>query len=106
RFNPFDLEANTLLGTIYQRLGDLVRSDQAVDRVLDRVDVAGMDRAEALSLRARNAKTNWRNGWKDQAPEKQREGALRSPFLQESLDAYAGAFNEALNHFYSGLNAL
>ena len=27
--NSHDLEANLLLGTIYQRLGDLVRSDQA-----------------------------------------------------------------------------
>jgi hypothetical protein len=105
-FNPLDLEANTLLGTIYQRLGDLTRSDLAVDRVLDRVDVAGMDRAEALSLRARNAKTSWRSAWKDLPPEKSREEALRSPFLQQSLDAYAAAFDEALNHFYSGLNAL
>jgi hypothetical protein len=105
-FNPQDLEANTLLGTIYQRLGDLTRSDVAVDRVLDRVDVVGMDRAEALSLKARNAKTNWRNAWQGLASEKQREQALRSPFLQQSLDAYADAFDEALNHFYSGLNAL
>lgn len=105
-FYSLDLEANTLLGTIYQRLYDLPRSDLAVDRVLDRPDVAGMDRAEALSLRARNAKTSWRNVWKGLPPEKQREEALRSPFLQQSLDAYAAAFDEALNHFYSGLNAL
>lgn len=105
-FNLQDLEANTLLGTIYQRLGDLTRSDLAVNRVLDRVDVTGMDRAEALSLRARNAKTSWRDVWKDLPPEEQREEALRSPFLQKSLDAYAAAFDEALNHFYSGLNAL
>jgi hypothetical protein len=105
-YNSLDLEANTLLGTIYQRLGDLTRSDLAVDRVLDRVDVIGMDRAEALSLRARNAKTNWRSAWQDLLPEKQREDALRSPFLQQSFEAYAGAFDEALNHFYSGLNAL
>jgi hypothetical protein len=106
RFNLQDLEANTLLGTIYQRLGDLTRSDLAVDRVLDRTDVVGMDRAEALSLKARNAKGNWRNAWQGLPPEKQREEALRSPFLQQSFDAYASAFDEALNHFYSGLNAL
>jgi hypothetical protein len=105
-FNPKDLDANTLLGTIYQRLGDLDRSDQAVDRVLDRVDVAGMERAEALSLRARNAKTNWRHAWEARPPGEQQQEALRSPFLQQSLDAYAAAFDEALNHFYSGLNAL
>jgi hypothetical protein len=101
-----DLEANTLLGTIYQRLGDLTRSDQAIKRVLKRPDLAGQDRAEALSLQARNAKANWRNDWKDLPPEKQRAEALRSPYLAESLTAYADAFDEALNHFYSGLNAL
>src|SRR6185295_2341127 len=101
-----DLEANTLLGTIHQRLGDFTRSDQAVKRVLKRADLAGQDRAEALSLQARNAKANWRSDWKDLPPEKQREEALRSPYLAESLTAYADAFDEALNHFYSGLNAL
>lgn len=101
-----DLEANTLLATIYQRLGDFTRSDQAVQRVLKKTDLAGQDRAEALALLARNAKANWRNDWKDLAPEKRREEALRSPYLQESLTAYADAFDEALNHFYSGLNAL
>jgi hypothetical protein len=105
-FNSLDLEANTLLATIYQRLGDLTRSELAVDRVLDRVDVAGKDRAEALSLKARNAKASWRAAWGKLPPEKQREVALRSPFLQQSCEAYAAAFDEALNHFYSGLNAL
>lgn len=101
-----DLEANTLLGTIYQRLGDLVRSDQAIKRVLERTDTSGQDRAEAFSLMARNAKANWRSQWKDVAPEKQREEALRSRYLEESLKAYTDGFDEALNHFYSGLNAL
>jgi cellulose biosynthesis protein BcsQ len=105
-FNPMDMEANTLLGTLYQRLGDLTRSGLAVERVLERADVAGMDRAEALSLKARNAKTSWRARWADLDGEKRREAALRSPFLLESLTAYADAFDEALNHFYSGLNAL
>src|SRR5436309_1113039 len=34
-----DEEANTWLATIYQRLGDLVRSDQAVRRALERRDL-------------------------------------------------------------------
>lgn len=105
-FDSDDFEANTLLGTIYQRLGDLTRSDQAVKRVLKRTGLAGQERVEALSLLARNAKTNWRNEWQDLSPEKLREKALRSPFLLDSLLAYADTFDEALNHFYSGLNAL
>ena len=32
--------------------------------------------------------------------------ALRSPQLQEALENYECAFDEYLNHFYSGLNAL
>ncbi|HEX3530303.1 MAG TPA: tetratricopeptide repeat-containing protein [Thermoanaerobaculia bacterium] len=105
-FDEQDLEANTILGTLYQRLGDLPRSEMAVDRVLSRPDLAGKDRAEALSLKARNAKANWKARWKDLAAETKRAEALRSPFLQQSLDAYAEAFDEDLNHFYSGLNAL
>jgi tetratricopeptide (TPR) repeat protein len=105
-FDSDDLEANTLLGTIYQRLGDLTRSDLAIKRALKRAEMAGWDKAEALSLMARNAKANWRNEWKDLAPEKQREAALRSRYLEDSLNAYRDGFEEALNHFYSGLNAL
>src|SRR5262249_2269604 len=55
-FDPLDLEANTLLGTIYQRLGDLTRSDQALRRVLSVKDTTKEQRAEAFSLLGRNAK--------------------------------------------------
>lgn len=105
--DPSDPEANTLLGTVYQRLGDLVRSDQALNRVLGRRGLARNDRAEVHSLLGRNAKTRWTNDWRQaaSAPERQRR-ALASPYLEESLEAYAGAFDEDLNHYYSGLNAL
>lgn len=101
-----DLEANILLGTIYQRLGDFTRSDQALKRALDRKEMEEKDRAEAYSLIARNAKAKWKAEW-GQAPLEQRcEKALRSPFLEESYEAYSGGFNEHLHHFYSGVNAL
>jgi hypothetical protein len=102
-----DLEANTQLGTIYQRLGDLTRSDQALKRVLSRTGLEPNDRAEAHSLLGRNAKIRWTNDWKGGAslPERQRQ-ALESPHLDESLEAYEGAFDQDLNHFYSGLNAM
>ncbi|HEX8422578.1 MAG TPA: tetratricopeptide repeat-containing protein, partial [Pyrinomonadaceae bacterium] len=107
QLDQFDREANTLLGTIYQRLGDLVRSDQALKRVLGRKGLDRNDRAEVHSLLGRNAKIRWTNDWKQAAslPERQRL-ALQSPYLDESLEAYEGAFDEDLNHFYSGLNAL
>src|SRR6185503_9606957 len=64
-------------------------------------------RAEARSLLGRNAKSYWTDEWRqaDSLPERQRR-ALISPHLEESLEAYAAAFKEDLNHFYSGLNAL
>jgi tetratricopeptide repeat protein len=106
KFDPRDREANTLLGTIYQRLGDLTRSDQSLRRVFERNDVASYDRAEAHSLLGRNAKVQWKADWERLAAEQQRQRALRSGFLEDSFKAYAGAFNEDLNHYYSGLNAL
>lgn len=102
-----DIEANTLLGTIYQRLGDLTASDQALKRVLSRKELDRESRAEALSLLGRNAKTNWTNGWKSASSIEQRQRqALTSPYLETSLEAYTDAFIADLNHFYSGLNAL
>jgi hypothetical protein len=106
KFDPLDLEANMQLATVYQRLKDLARSDQAIQRALESLRLRGWDRAEIHALLGRNAKERWRSGWKSTPPEQQRAEALRSPFLRESLEAYSGAFHEDLNHFYSGLNAL
>jgi hypothetical protein len=88
-----DEEANTQLGTVHQRLGDLTSSDQALKRVLKRKELDKEGRAEVRSLMARNAKTHWTNEWKQIAslPERQR-CALLSPYLDESLEAYESAF--------------
>lgn len=106
KIDPLDLEANMQLATVYQRLKDLARSDQAIRRALESLRLRGWDRAEIHALLGRNAKERWRNEWKSNPPDQQRPAALRSPFLRESLEAYSGAFYEDLNHFYSGLNAL
>jgi hypothetical protein len=107
KYDDRDVEANTLLGTIYQRLGDLVRSDQALKRALQNSDMSSWDRAEIRALMARNAKTLWEKDWK------KREGiadvqkaALSSPYLEKSFDLYRKGYVEDRNHFYSGLNAL
>ena len=104
--DPSDLEANIVLGTTYQRLGDLVRSDQALKRALDRKDIEGKDRAESYALLGRNAKARWKESWLDAPIGKKPAQALRSAYLKESSEAYLEAFEEDLNHFYSGLNAL
>jgi hypothetical protein len=101
-----DLEANLYLGTIYERLGDLVRSPQALERALNNPAIKPHERAEANSLMARNFKTRWRNEWEAAPPEERAAAALRSTHLQSSIENYERAFNEDLNHFYSGLNAL
>ncbi len=106
RHDPDDIEANTWLATIYERLKELTLSDQAVQRVLDQEDVTGKTRAEVLALAARNAKTRWKAEWQNLPPETRREEALRSGFLEDSYKAYWKAFEEDLNHYYPGLNAL
>lgn len=107
REDPLDEEANTKLGTIYQRLGDLGSSDQALKRALSRKDLEQWSRAEIRSLMGRNAKALWTNEWQGAAtlPERQAR-ALRSAFLNDSLEAYEAGFKEDLNHSYSGLSTL
>ena len=104
--NPQDVEANTWLGTIYQRLGDLSQSDQALARVLTHEAISVSQQAEVHALLGRNAKAQWLAEWQEE-PEKNRKPlALRSPYLENSTAAYFEAFQSDLNHFYSGLNAL
>jgi hypothetical protein len=106
RPRPNDLEANLLLGTIYERLGDLPRSDEALGRALANESIGADGRAEAYSLLGRNAKTRWRAGWQGGAAGARAGKALGSRNLRDSFDNYERAFAEDLNHFYSGLNAL
>lgn len=101
-----DPEANLRLATIHERLGDLVDADLAVKRVLEQARANPKDRAEAFSLTARNAKTRWRSDWEKLPEDRRRDEALRSPHLETSLEAYAKAFQEDLNSFYPGLNAV
>jgi len=105
--DQLDEEANTLLGTVYQRLGDLTSSDQALKRVLSRKGLTREGRAEARALLGRNAKSQWTEEWTKSVTQSERQRrALGSAFLDQSFEAYRAAFGEDLNHFYSGLNAL
>jgi hypothetical protein len=101
-----DVEANLLLGSIYERLGDLPRSDEALARALKHKALKPTGRAEAYALLGRNAKTRWRAEWESEPAAERPTTALRSPHLRDSFDNYERAFAEDLNHFYSGLNAL
>ena len=106
-YDDMDVEANIHLGTIFQRLGDLVCSDQAVERALQNSDISASDRAEIQALMGRNAKTQWEQAWAPLGdPGLVQKAALASPFLEKSLQLYRRGFIEDRNHFYSGLNAL
>ena len=106
KLNPHEPEANQRLGTIYQRLGDLEASDQALQRVLDNKDVAGAERAEAMSLMARNIKDRWRSSWQGLPPDQAGAAALKSADLLKASERYRHAFQENLSSYYPGLNAL
>ncbi len=103
----YDPEANIMLGTIYERLGKLTESRQALERTLSVKEIPKEGRAEAYALLARNCKSLWRKEWEaaHDTPERA-TAALRSGLLQDSFEYYERAYEEDLNHFYSGLNAL
>jgi hypothetical protein len=104
---PDDVEANTRLGTVHQRLGDLPQSSLVLDRVLASKVLSPWARAEARALQARNRKTQWVDEWRGLGDvEARREAALRSGHLEATVSGYEAAFLEDRNHFYSGVNAL
>jgi hypothetical protein len=105
-FESNDVEANILLGTIYQRLNLLALSDEALDRAINAKDIYSEQRAEVNALRGRNAKTYWLEAWSEKPGPEQAAEALGSIFLNQAKDQYSFGFRENLNHFYSGLNAL
>jgi tetratricopeptide (TPR) repeat protein len=106
RLNPTEVEANQRLGTCYERLGELDASDQALQRVLANKRATSADRAEALSLLARNVKDRWRDSWRELEGETAQTKALQSAQLLEAFGHYRLGFMEDLNSFYPGLNAL
>jgi hypothetical protein len=107
KLNPAEPETNQRLGTIYQRLGMLNESDQALQRAMTSPNVSPADRAEALSLIARNTKDRWRSSWINlTTSEAAMPAALASPELIRSYETYKAAFQENLQSFYAGLNAL
>lgn len=108
-----DVEANHALANVYERLyklhgdpADLERSNQAIQRLLERQNLSPAQRAEALALEGRNLKTLWRLDFaKLDAQEARRERAIDSR-ARDSYDAYRDAYRVDLNHFFPGLAAL
>lgn len=106
-YNSNDREANILLGTIYQKVGDLIGSDQALSRALENKTISSWQRAEIKALMASNAKIQWIEDWHEQGDSQEiQKAALTSPHLEQSFELYLQGFAEDRNHFYSGLNAV
>lgn len=108
-----DIEAHLALSNVYerryrseQRESLLVSSDQALEKVLAAPRLGTGDRAEALALQARNAKTLWRSRFESLTdPSEAGKRALDGKAL-EAYHAYREAFKCDLNRFYPGLAAL
>ena len=106
RLRPDEPDADLKLGTILQRLGNVAASSEAIERVLERFELAPDRRAEAWALLGSNAKTRWQRDWHDAPAERRAAAALRSAHLDEARIAYDKGFLCDQNHWYSGVNSL
>lgn len=116
----YDLEANDRLATIYQRQAEdelltnpqagwelLSKSDLAIERLLTNdKKLDSNKKAEIYSLKGRNAKARWIDTWMHSEDAEKQTKALQSTYLIDAYEHYEQAYNEELNHFYSGINAL
>jgi len=103
---PDDIEANLMLATIYQRLGNNVMASQACRRVLDNPEAPPAKRADAHSQLARNEKAAWAKDFAALEAQDAQQQAISDQRLIDALDGYQAGFTEDLNDYYSGLNAL
>jgi hypothetical protein len=101
-----NIEANLWLGTVYQRLGDLTRSNQCLERVTRLSSATPADLAETYALLGRNRKQLWQNVWLGRPAEEQPKQALASPLLITAYEEYRNAFYQDLNACYPAINAL
>ena len=110
---PDDIDANLALANIYERIYRtsekpelLTSSDQAIERVLSNETATSSNQVEALALKGRNQKTRWRQGFFAYENVDDRRLCAMNRELCNAYAAYWEAFEQDLNHFYSGLNAL
>jgi predicted nucleic acid-binding protein len=103
---PLNTDAILRLATIYQRLKEPRRSDEAIKRALELLEPASKDRAEAFALLGRNAKAGWLEAWRSRPRPAWPAEALRCHELKDAYEYYLSAFKQDLNNYYGGLNAL
>jgi hypothetical protein len=105
---PDDVEGNSVLSTIYQRLSDMKKSEQALSRVARTRSLTPTRMSQVRSLSGRNLKAAWTERWRrsGEGPKEWQRAALLSPLLQRAFEAFHEAFKLDLNNSYAGLNAL
>lgn len=112
--DPTDVAANLALADAYERLyrrettnADLLKkSNQAIARVTNNGNASAKDRAEALALKGRNAKTVWRLQFESLPDIAKRRAAALNPDLLKAYEPYYAAYTADLNHSYSAIAAL
>jgi SMODS and SLOG-associating 2TM effector domain 1/Protein of unknown function (DUF4231) len=104
--HPDDFDANHALADIYRRRGQLVLSDQALNRALGGRTLTGAIRAELYAGLGSNSKRRWAEEWQKAEEQEKARVALRSRDREDAFGFYQQGFAEDLNHWYSGLNAL
>jgi tetratricopeptide (TPR) repeat protein len=104
---PMDPEANNSLATVYERLGELDRSDQLLLRIIRNGELDAAQLTKAKALLGRNAKTRWIEDWANLDDlERRRQAALRSPHLESSVRGYVEATEVDRNDVFAVLNAV
>lgn len=110
---PGDIEVNLALATLHEReyratgrLDRLEAANQAIARALDSGRATPTQRAEALSLRGRNAKSRWRLEFEHLPDLAARREQATNRRLLKAYQAYREAYLVDLNHYWSGLAAL
>ncbi|HEX6910607.1 MAG TPA: hypothetical protein VF142_09430, partial [Longimicrobium sp.] len=105
-------DTNLLLANLYERLyrqegrpALLTESDQALARVLADGRATQEQRVEAQTLKARNEKTRWRNGFAGTEVSAARGRAMNQR-LRDTYAEYLKAYYQDLNRFYPGVAAL
>ena len=104
--HPGDYDANHALADIYRRLKKSALSDQALRRALGDRTLTKAERAELYAGLGSNSKRRWIYQWWEADEQLRTRVALRSRELEASFQLYRRGFDEDLNHYYSGLNAL
>jgi hypothetical protein len=108
-----DLDSNCALANLYEREYRrekqpkiLAASELAIKRVLANNRATQEQRAEALSLAGRNAKTRWRQAFEDLPNVAEGRKAATSRRLIEAYEGYRGSYCGNLNHYWSGIAAM